>query len=228
MNRHIRKSTPLGLDLSGVRGDAYGKYVRERLFDLVDRPFGRVLDIGCARGAGARAMRDRGASQLVGLEIEAAYADAAREHYDEVVTGSAEQSLPWSPHSFDTVLCYDVLEHTYDPWSITRQLRTVLKPNGRLHVSVPNSRNIAFWRPLLLDGTVGYAPSGLRDVTHIRFFTRRDLIAMIEAAGFDILRVDFTGNLSSKQRLVVAATAGRAVELFGVQWVILARPRPNR
>jgi O-antigen biosynthesis protein len=221
-------SKPLGLDLSSLRADEYGEYAREPLFDLVDRPFGRVLDIGCARGAGASAMKDRGARQLVGLEIDTAYAEAAREHYDEVMAGSAEDDLPWTPGSFDTVLCYDVLEHTYDPWSILGRVRALLKPDGRLHISLPNSRNIGFWRPLLLRGTFGYEPSGLRDVTHIRFFTRRDLTAMVEAAGYNILRIDPTGEMSSrKRRFAVAATAGRAVELFAYQWVVLARPIPR-
>jgi O-antigen biosynthesis protein len=216
--------TPLGLELLNLRRSEYGEYARVQLLDLMDRPLGSVLDVGCARGAGATAMRDRGATHLVGLEIDSEYAEAARERYDEVVTGSAEGDLPWGPASFDTVLCYDVLEHTYDPWSILRQLQSLLKPDGRLHISLPNSRNVDFWRPLVLRGTVGYEPSGLRDVTHIRFFTRRDLAAMVNGAGFTILRADWTGELSRKRRLAVAATAGRAVELFAYQWVVLARP----
>jgi len=223
-----KASKPLGLQLSNLRKDEYGEYARVQLFDLMDRPFGNVLDIGCARGAGAPAMKERGASQLVGLEIDTGYAEVAREHYDEVMTGSAEDDLPWAPASFDTVLCYDVLEHTYDPWSILGRVRALLKPDGRLHISLPNSRNIDFWRPLLLRGTFGYEPSGLRDVTHIRFFTRRDLAAMVEAAGYNILRIDSTGEmLSRKRRFAVAATAGRTVELFAYQWVILARPMPT-
>lgn len=218
-------SEPLGLDLSNARGDDYSEYAREQLFALLERPYGCVLDIGCARGAGARALRDRGASHLVGLEIDAAYAEVARCAYDEVVTGSADDDLPWEPGSFDTVLCYDVLEHTYDPWSILGRVRTVLKPGGRLQVSLPNSRNIAFWSPLLVKGTFGYEPSGLRDVTHIRFFTRRDIVRTIEAAGFDILRVAHTGNLSAKRRLAMVATAGLAIEFFAHQWVIIAQPR---
>jgi SAM-dependent methyltransferase len=220
-----KAASPLGLELLNLRSSEYGEYARVQLLDLVDRPLGRVLDIGCARGAGVSAMKDRGATQLVGLEIDAAYAEAARERYDEVVTGSAEDDLPWDPASFDTVLCYDVLEHTYDPWAILGQILTLLKPDGRLHVSLPNSRNIDFWRPLVLRGTVDYEPSGPRDVTHIRFFTRRDLAEMVNGTGFDILRVDWTGELSRKRRLAVAAPAGHAVELFAYQWVVLARPR---
>ena len=219
---------PSGLELLDLRKSEYGEYARVQLFDLMDRPFGNVLDIGCARGAGALAMKERGASQLVGLEIDAAYAEAARERYDEVVTGSAEDDLPWAPGSFDTVLCYDVLEHTYDPWSILRRIRALLKADGRVHISLPNSRNVGFWRPLLLRGTFGYEPSGLRDVTHIRFFTRRDLADMLEATGYDVLRIDWTGEMSRKQRLAVAATAGRAVELFAYQWVLLGRPRSHQ
>jgi SAM-dependent methyltransferase len=224
MGRTARE--PIGLELSDHRGEEYGEHVRDQLFSLIDKPLGVVLDIGCARGAGAAAMRTRDAVRLVGLEIDLAYVEAARAQYDEVVAGSVDDPLPWPDESFDTVLCYDVLEHTYDPWSSLRRIRCVLRRGGRLHVSFPNARNIDFWRPLLLKGTFGYESAGLRDVTHIRFSTRRDLVDMIEAAGYKILDVEPTGtaDTSRKRRIAIAATRGSAVDFFAYQWVVLAEP----
>jgi 2-polyprenyl-3-methyl-5-hydroxy-6-metoxy-1,4-benzoquinol methylase len=213
---------PIGLEMSALRGGEYGDYARTPILDLLDRPLGTVLDVGCARGGGESAMRSRGAERICGIEIDEEYAAAARERYDEVVTGSADGDLPWAEGTFDTILCYDVLEHTYDPWSIVRRLNSLLRRGGRLHVSLPNSRNLDFWKPLLMKGTFGYAPHGLRDVTHIRFFTRRDLVDMLEVAGFDVIRVDSTGGTSRKREAAMRATRGRAVEFFAYQWIALA------
>ena len=73
----------------------------------------RVLDVGCARGANAELLRARGATHLAGIERDEEFAAEARERYDEVVQGSVPEDLPWPPESFDTVLCYDVVEHLY-------------------------------------------------------------------------------------------------------------------
>jgi 2-polyprenyl-3-methyl-5-hydroxy-6-metoxy-1,4-benzoquinol methylase len=218
---------PVGLEISKLRGDVYADHVRNGLLDGIDRPLGDVLDIGCARGAGADALRRHGAGRLVGVEIDEDYAAIARERYDEVVAGSAEAEFHWDAESFDTVLCYDVLEHTYDPWSILGQVHRVMKPGGRLQVSVPNSRNLNFWRPLVMKGTLDYAPSGLRDVTHIRFFTRRDLVKLIADSGFRPLTISPTGTFSRKQSVAMWATANRAIEYFAYQWVVLAERLPG-
>jgi 2-polyprenyl-3-methyl-5-hydroxy-6-metoxy-1,4-benzoquinol methylase len=220
-------AVPVGLEISKLRGDVYADHVREELLAEIEGPLGDVLDIGCARGAAAGALRRRGARRLVGIEIEEDYAAIARERYDEVIAGSAEDEFKWGAGTFDTVLSYDVLEHTYDPWSILNQVHRVLKPGGRLQVSVPNSRNLNFWRPLVMKGTVDYAPSGLRDVTHIRFFTRRDLVKLVGGAGFRILTVRPTGTFSRKQKLAMRATGNRAIEYFAYQWVVLAERLPD-
>jgi SAM-dependent methyltransferase len=38
---------------------------------------------------------------------------------------------------FDVIYCLEVLEHTYEPWEILKQLNKLLKPDGYLYLSVP-------------------------------------------------------------------------------------------
>ena len=82
------------------------------------------------------------------------------------------------------MLAYDVLEHLYDPWSATR----ALVPGGRFHLSVPNARSKHLWLPLVREGRFRYEPEGILDVTHLRFFARKDAIEMVEAAGLEVVR----------------------------------------
>jgi perosamine synthetase len=46
-----------------------------------------------------------------------------------------ENSIPLN--YFDVIYCLEVLEHTYEPWEILKNIYKLLKPNGFLHLSVP-------------------------------------------------------------------------------------------
>ena len=209
-----------GLDLTRQRGDDYGRLRHDAKIALLPEPLGRVLDVGCAEGVNADALRARGASRIAGIDAEPAFVARAREHYDEVVHGSVPEDLPWEPGSFDTILAYDVLEHLYDPWGTTKRLAELLAPGGRLHVSVPNARSKKLWLPLILRGTFAYEPEGIMDVTHLRFFGRKDVVAMVEAAGLDVDSVTHPPPETAKRR--VAYRLGLA-ELFTIQLFVLAR-----
>jgi hypothetical protein len=53
---------------------------------------------------------------------------------------------------------------------------------------VPNARHLSLVRDLLFRGTFGYADWGHRDRTHLRWFTRRDLIELVAGAGWEVTR----------------------------------------
>jgi 2-polyprenyl-3-methyl-5-hydroxy-6-metoxy-1,4-benzoquinol methylase len=206
-----------GLELAAARGADYGSLRHDAKIALLREPLGRVLDVGCARGAGADLLRARGASHLAGIELDASFAADARTRYDEVVEGSVPEDLAWPGASFDTILAYDVLEHLVDPWTAVRRLAGLLKPEGQLHVSLPNARSKKLWLPLILRGTFAYEPEGIMDVTHLRFFARGDAVAMVEAAGLHIDRVDHPLAETWKRR--VAYKLGLA-EFLTIQWWI--------
>jgi 2-polyprenyl-3-methyl-5-hydroxy-6-metoxy-1,4-benzoquinol methylase len=213
---------PLGLELLRSRGGDYGRLVHDRKIGLLRTPLGRVLDVGCAEGAGIDVLRARGATHVAGIELDERFAAEAAKRYDEVVCGSVPDAIPWPEQSFDTILCYDVLEHLYDPWSATRRLARLLKPGGRLHLSLPNARNKEVWLPLVLNGRFRYQPEGLMDVTHIRFFGRRDAVEMLEAAGLEIVSQEHPDPESIKRRVANRLTRGWAMEFLTIQWFVLA------
>ena len=213
-----------GLELIHRRGANYGRLRHDSKIALLRAPLGRVLDVGCATGANAGSLRRRGATSLTGIELDDEFAAEARDRYDEVVTGSVPEDLGWPGESFDTILAYDVLEHLYDPWTATKRLAALLTPGGQLHVSLPNARSKKLWLPLILRGTFAYEPEGILDVTHLRFFTRRDAVAMVDAAGLQVVAVDHPPAETRKRRF--AYRLGLA-ELLTIQWFILARREPR-
>src|SRR5215210_5413228 len=102
------------------------------------RPGERVLDLGCGAGRFVAALRDAGA-EPVGVEI----AGAALERARAVVPGAdlrllePDGSIPLEHGSIDLVWCSEVLEHVADGTHLLQEARRVLRPGGRLLLTVP-------------------------------------------------------------------------------------------
>ena len=73
-----------------------------------------------------------------------------------------------------------------NPWELRpwERLRRHAAPGATLQVSVPNARHFSLVRDLVLRGTFGYSDWGHRDSTHLRWFTRRDIVALVERSGW--------------------------------------------
>ena len=189
---------------------------------FLEPPLGRVLDVGCGAGGNAKALRERGATEIVGIEIHEPSAEKAREVLDTVLAGAVEDQLDNLTGTFDTILNYDVLEHLADPHSVVKRLRDIAAPNARLHVSLPNARHWSLMRDLVVRGSFGYTKSGHRDSTHLQWFTVADASRMLEDAGWHVERVDHQ-ELHKVSKLAERITRGLTAEFLVYQWAILAR-----
>jgi 2-polyprenyl-3-methyl-5-hydroxy-6-metoxy-1,4-benzoquinol methylase len=187
----------------------------------LERPLGRVLDVGCGAGAVGPGLRAAGAQRLTGIELVPEAAALARAHYDEVVEGRVEDALDLIEGPFDTLLCLDVLEHLVDPGAVLTALRDLAAPGGRLQVSVPNARHLSLVYDLVVRGTFGYADWGHRDSTHLRWFTRSDIVALVESAGWSVTRIGHPPLRRSQS--LARLTRGRSSEFLVGQWYVAAR-----
>jgi SAM-dependent methyltransferase len=167
---------------------AGGYYANERpdVLALLPRPVGRVLDVGCGTGAMAAGLRRAGATEIVGVEVVPSEAERARRRLDRVHAARVEDALDDLVGVFDTVLCLDVLEHLMDPGDVLGRLRQRAAPGATLQVSVPNARHFSLVRDLVFRGTFGYTDWGHRDDTHLRWFTRRDIVGLVERSGWRV------------------------------------------
>jgi len=212
------------MDASVTTPKPAGYYDLERADVVAElpRPIGRALDVGCGSGGVGLSLKAAGAAAVTGVEINASAAAAAREHLDGVLEMPVEEAISAGVlHGpFDTICCYDVLEHLVDPEAVVRALRDVAAPGGRLHISIPNARHFTLLWDLIVRGTFGYTEFGHRDVTHLRWYTRRDLVAMVSRAGWQVTHCD--GSFSGRDRYADRMTLGRAREFLTVQWHLLA------
>jgi len=204
-----------------AKPDSYYEQARPELVALLPVSLGRVLDVGCGSGGVGRAIRPR-ATRLVGIELDDGAAERARGVYDEVLVGDVGATLPELDTEFDTILAYDVLEHLATPDDVLRGLRSVAAPGALLHVSVPNARHVSLVRDLVVRGTFGYTEWGHRDSTHLRWLTRRDLVALLEASGWPVERTAHAP-LSRAGRAAERLTRGLSADFLVYQWSALAR-----
>jgi 2-polyprenyl-3-methyl-5-hydroxy-6-metoxy-1,4-benzoquinol methylase len=195
--------------------------IRDDVVALLQRPLGRVLDVGCGAGGVGPGLRAAGAVQLTGIELVADAAALARSRYDEVVEGRVEEAIAGLSGPFDTILCLDVLEHLVDPAAVLVALRDLAAPGGRLQVSVPNARHVSLMRDLVFRGTFGYTEWGHRDRTHLRWFTRADIVALIRDAGWVVTGT--THPALGRSKGLDRLTRGRSTEFLVGQWYVAAR-----
>jgi 2-polyprenyl-3-methyl-5-hydroxy-6-metoxy-1,4-benzoquinol methylase len=199
------------------------------------RPGARVLETGCANGRFSSVLTEIGC-KVVGVEIDPGAAQQAAEYCESVIVGNLEDSNVRAqiPEGFDILIFGDVLEHLIEPWKVLVDLRSKLLADGYIVVSIPN---IAHWdgRIGLLVGNFDYTHDGLMDATHLRFFTRRTAIELIEQSGYKIVAIDRTYSLPRwvarirlvrrfAPKLLLPILARIAPNLFTLQFIIRAVP----
>lgn len=165
----------------------------------------RILDIGCGNGNIALALGSLG-HEVVGVDIDAdsiqiATARNPFKHVSFRQTDVASMSLT---DTFDALVCSEVLEHLPDPDSLVASAHRLLRPGGRLIVTVPNGygpRELLMTRPMqwmhqrglasvlhTIKRGFGYSNTTLQsanpDLTHLQFFTRKGLQQMLKTNGF--------------------------------------------
>jgi len=205
---------------------------RQDLFQLVpsDKP-GRVLDIGAAEGSMLIALKQSGkAREVVGVELmPISGGGQSHPEIDRFIIADVEQhSLDLEPESFDVIICGDVLEHLRDPWSTLDYLIEFLRPGGTLVASLPN---ILYWRAFgrIVMGDFRYAPAGVLDRTHLRFFCRKNVLDLVESAGLAVVNIEpsFRRHAALRRdRILNALTLGLGERFFTQQYLVVGeKPR---
>lgn len=170
-----------GYAFKGAPGSSH-RWALEQVDRLPAGPLA-VLDVGASEGHVLRAVRERRPDATTwAVEPVPEAAQALRAIADEVSAWIEE--VPREPR-FDLALLLDVLEHVNTPAELLAEAVARVRPGGALLVSVPN---VAHWsmRAALLAGEFPYAQRGILDRTHVHFFTRRSLRALLEGAGLVI------------------------------------------
>lgn len=204
---------------------AYHEGDRRDLLDWVGGRHASVLEVGCGRGGNAQWYRAHGARRIVGVELDNGSADVARASFDEVIPTSIESALDSLAGPFDLIVCADVLEHLVDPWRVARGLVELATDETRLAISIPNIRHYRALARIALGAGFRYEPEGVFDRTHLRFFTRANIVSMLVESGWTVERIETSPGrqLRYLRRALSRMRLGVAHEWLAYQWFVVAR-----
>ncbi len=160
-------------------------------------PGSRVLELGCASGYLSGYMEQVLGCRVTGLEADPAATAIAMARCTEVYTVDLDmpQALEVAKASapYDVLLAAAVLEHLKYPERLLREVRSLLRPDARVIVSLPN---IAHWqlRLRLLLGRFEYEDYGVMDRTHLHFYTLTTGRRLLEDQGYVVKQIAIAGS----------------------------------
>jgi glycosyltransferase involved in cell wall biosynthesis/precorrin-6B methylase 2 len=195
-----------------------------------------VLEVGAATGYLSSEMARRGC-RVTGIEIDPDMAALSRNYCARMVVGDVETIDVSGLGTFDAIVLGDVLEHLKDPAATLIRMASLLKPNGKILISLPNIANI--WVRLnLLFGRFNYTRVGILDEGHLRFFTLRTATQLANKCGFDVesarvapIPLPLMFPSMSKGRTLSFIhwlnwlTTKLRKTVFGYQFILVCRPR---
>lgn len=217
------------------KADPYSSHAQILKWVEQERP-AEVLEVGTATGYLSAEMARMGC-RVTGIEQDPQMAEVARPYCQEMFIRDIEAMDFGELGAYDAIILGDVLEHLRNPRGVLEKFSRLLKPGGRILISLPNIANI-FVRVNLLLGRFKYTQVGILDEGHLRFFTLKTARQLAADSGLDVINTQVT---PIPLPLIMPATGkGRALSflhslnwgltklrktLLGYQFILICRPK---
>ena len=200
--------------------DAVAKKPRIRatmdLLESVVEDGDHIFDLGCGDGTMGALLDEEYAITIDGCDISEVAVERARNHYRTVYRLNIDdEDVPAESHSYDIVLCTDVLEHTLSPVRALNEIRRLLKDDGIAILSVPNYGFVRY----RIDSVRGQVPSIISDERHYSAFTVSRLRNILSDCG---LTPETVLGVSRLQRLAKVFPS-----IFAKTIILTASPNPT-
>ena len=204
---------------------SYGSYAvktrMEKIDETLDLRGKRVLDLGCGNGCYTQELACR-AAYVCGIDIQMSHLKAFRQPIERIQ--AAGENLPLRSDSFDVVTMIEVLEHTRSDEQTLEECFRVLKPGGLLVLFVPNKLYPFESHPCHISSLqvgpniplISWLPESLhKRLCYARIYTRRNLLAMTNRAGFQTKTIGYIFPPLDSLHLPFKQTYRKAVRWFG-------------
>ena len=155
-----------------------------------------ILDVGCGTGANLEMLAEFGEAE--GVDVSAEALSFCRQRGLTNVKQGAAESLPYPNDSFDLVTGLDVVEHLDDDLAGLKEMRRVLRRDGRALLFVPAF--MFLW--------------GVQDdiSNHRRRYTLKELKRVVSEAGLELERATYV-NISFFAPILLGRLIMRATGL---------------
>ncbi len=164
-------------------------------FDKLNIKEGDVaLDAGCGFGRHSQEFMNRGADTMsMDMDMESLLktrfllADMKKENSKKnsfMAHSGDALNMPFKDDTFDQIICSEVMEHVPDPVKACQELTRILKPGGRIAITVPTTFSEVLY--FLLSYEYFTSPGG-----HVRIFTPKQLKKIMNDCGLEIYGIGF-------------------------------------
>ena len=149
--------------------------ILETVIPFIPKRDCRILEIGCGSGKFLGGLRDRGFSDVTGVDPSVGCARSASQLYGvSVSTGTIFDIPPPTPPK-DFLVLIGVMEHIRDLDAAVAQISMLLQEHGRVYLEVPDASRFQ----ARFD-----APFQEFSVEHINFFSAASLTNLMNTRGF--------------------------------------------
>lgn len=207
-------------------------YVGQRtdVLSLIPLNTKSVLDVGCSDGSLGKAIKLHHEKIIVhGIEIHPVMADNAKEKIDRVFVGDASKeidNLINLKYKYDCIIFADILEHLIYPWEVLQRSKLLLNHDGKIIISIPNINYYQTFINLFVKRYWPYEDRGIHDRTHLRFFTKKNILEMFETSELKIQKINRNYRLLDKKSRLNKFSKFLGIpflkDFFTFQYIILA------
>ncbi len=175
----------------------------KKLYDILKRILdkkNKILDVGCYPGHFTLCLKEIGYN-IVGIDKNPKRNFKFISHKSLKIKKCdiEKEDLPFKSGTFDKILFTEVFEHLYtDPIHALKEIKRVLKKNGKLILATPNGYSLKRIIYFLLGRGLGPDPfEGFNECIltghhgHIREYSVRELKIFLKNIGFNIKSIDF-------------------------------------
>jgi len=193
------------------------EFFLDRLGTVKDK---RILDVGFGSGGIAIAFNRAGAI-MSGVDVDPELKNIAERNAAangagidfKIYNGS---KLPYDDDYFDYVICASVLEHVSQPAELLKEMLRVLKPEGKLFLSLPNkyypkeTHTLAYFVSYLPPDLASWYLKILKrsplEYDNLHFYSYFDIIKMLEKSlyAYKLHYKNMTGSSPIKKAVMIA------------------------
>ena len=159
----------------------FGRRRAQQFLDGVDlnKMPADILEIGCNQGHMLAICKERGGRNLVGVEPSVDEAFSPQTDVT-ILPGYFTRDIVGGS-TFDLAYMIEVLEHIPTPTNLLKDVHQVLKPGGKIAISVPNC-----------ESGLEFGNIGMPIHEHLIYFTPQTLSETLRRAGFKVRHINGT------------------------------------
>jgi len=187
-----------------------------------------ILDIGCGNGG----LADFISCKIDGITISEIEYNLAKQKLNKVFLYNLENGLPDKLEKYDVIIASHVLEHIAYPEKLLLDVKKVMHKNSIFIVALPNFVHYKY-RIKICFGNFNYENSGVMDYTHLRWYTFKSALQLLQNNDLYVINSFADGKLpfyrvTKKipeifQKLIKKVLFFISKGLFGAQFILIAR-----